>query len=47
MPGQMVGVAVRAFIFRWNIGVTAEGESIPYDVQELELSPSSLILRYA
>ncbi|MEW5317554.1 MAG: hypothetical protein WDW38_008842 [Sanguina aurantia] len=46
MPGQMVGVAVRAFIFRWNVGVTAEGETIPYDVQELELTPSSLILRY-
>eukprot|EP00798_Chlamydomonas_sp_ICE-L_P014778 gene14778-20828_t len=45
-PGQVLDIHVRAFLYRWTPVVTQEGETLPYSVDELSITPSHPILRY-
>lgn len=44
-PGQCLDVHVRAFIYRWGHTVSAEGEALPFTLDEVALAPARPLLR--
>ena len=39
-PGHTLMVSVKAYIYRWQQRHTAEGELLPYAMEEVQLSPA-------